>query len=62
MQDGVYLVCHPKFRLATRPPSISAAQHTLKFPPKGPWSFTTATRSGKVPLKVPSIPVWVAEF
>ena len=29
-------------------------------PPKGPWSFTTATRTGKVPLKVPSSPVWVA--
>ena len=27
--------------------------------PKGPWSFTTATRTGKVPLKVPSSPVWV---
>ena len=40
--------------------SISAAQHTVKFPPKGPRSFTTATRTGKVPLKVPSSPVWVA--
>ena len=53
-------VCHPKFRLATRLPFISAAQHTVKFPPKGPWSFTTATRTGKVPLKVPSSLVWVA--
>ena len=26
------------------------------FPPKGPWSFTAATRTGKVPLKVPSSP------
>ena len=40
------------------PPSPN--QHTVKFPPKGPWSFTTATRTGKVPLKVPSSPVWVA--
>ena len=40
MQDGVHLLCHPKFRLATRLPSISAAQHIVKFPPKGPWSFT----------------------
>ena len=31
-------------------------------PPKGPWSFTTATRTGKVRLKVPSSQVWVAEF
>ena len=58
MQDGVHLLCRPKFRLATSLPSISAA-HTVKFPPKGPWSFTTATRTGKVPLKVPSNPVWV---
>ena len=29
-------------------------------PPKGPWSFTTATRTRKVPLKVPSSPIWVA--
>ena len=56
MQDGVHLLCHPKFRL----PSISAAQHTVKFPPQGPWAFTTATRTGKVPLKVPFSPVWVA--
>ena len=60
MQDGVHLLCHPKFRLATSLPSISAAQHTVKFPPKCPWSFTTATRTEKVPLKVPSSPVWVA--
>ena len=60
MQEGVHLLCHTKFRLATRLPSISAAQHTVKFPPKGPWSFTTATRTRKVPLKVPSGPVLVA--
>ena len=29
-------------------------------PRKSPWSFTSATRTGKVPLKVPSSPVWVA--
>ena len=57
MQDGVHLLCHPKFRFATSLPSISTAQHTVKFPPKGPSSFT---RTGKVPLKVPSGPVWVA--
>ena len=61
MQDGVHLLCHPKFRFATSLPSISTAQHTVKFPPKGRWSFTTATRTGKVPLKVPCSPVWVAE-
>ena len=59
MQEGVHLLCYPKFRFATSLPSISAA-HTVKFPPKGPWSFTTATRTRKVPLKVPSSPVWVA--
>ena len=59
MQQGVHLLWHPKFRFATSLPSISAA-HTVKFPPKGPWSFTTATRTGKLPLKVPSSPVWVA--
>ena len=59
MQEGAHLLCHPKFRFATSLPSISAA-HTVKFPPKGPLSFTTATRTGKVPLKVPSSPVWVA--
>ena len=35
----------------------SPPPNTVKFPPKGPWSFTTATRTGKVPLKVPSNPV-----
>ena len=60
MQDGVHLLCHPKFRFATSLPSISPAQHTVKFPPKGPWSFTTTTRTRKVPLEVPSSPVWVA--
>ena len=35
MQEGVHLLCHPKFRFATSLPSISAA-HTVKFPPKGP--------------------------
>ena len=62
MQDGVHLLRHPKFRFATSLPSISTAQHTVKLPPKGSWSFTTATRTGKVPLKVPSSPVWVARF
>ena len=33
MQDGVHLLCHPKFRFATSLPSISTAQHTVKFPP-----------------------------
>ena len=57
-EDGLL---HSEYYLtATSLPSISAAQHTVKFPPKGPWSFTTATRTGKVPLKVPSSPVWVA--
>ena len=51
MQDGVYLFCYLRFRFATSLPSISAAQHIVKLPPKGPWSFTTATRTGKVPLK-----------
>ena len=60
MRDGVHLFCHPKFRLATCLPSISATQHTVKFPPRGPWCFTTATRTGKVPLKVPSSSLWVA--
>ena len=60
MQDGVHLLCHPKFRFATSLPSISTAQHTVKSPPKGPWSFTTATRTGKVLLKIPASPVWVA--
>ena len=60
MQDGFHLLCHPKFRLATCLLSISAAQHTVKFPPKGLWSFTTATRTGKVPIKVPCSPIWVA--
>ena len=60
MQAGVHLLCHPKFRFATSLPSISTAQHTVKSPPKGPWSFTTATTTEKVPLKVPSSPVWVA--
>ena len=55
MQDGVHLLCHPEFRFATSLPSISTAQHTVKFPPKGPWSFTSATRTGKTPLKVPSV-------
>ena len=54
MQDGVHLLRHPKLRFSISLPFISAAQHTVKFPPKGPWSFTTATRTGKVPLKVPS--------
>ena len=36
--------------------------HSQVPPPKGPWSFTTATRTGKVPLKIPSSPVWVAKF
>ena len=62
MQDGVHLLCHPKFRFATSPPSISTAQYTVKPPLKALWSFTTATRSGKDPLKVPSNPVWVANF
>ena len=60
MQDGVYLLCHPKFSFTTPLPSISATERTVKFPPKGPGSFTTATRTGNVPLKVPSSPVWVA--
>ena len=62
MHDGVHLFCHPKCRLATCLPSISATQHTVKSPPKGCWCFTTATRTGKVPLKVPSGAVSVAEF
>ena len=32
MQDGVHLLCHPKFRSPTRLPSISAIQHTVKSP------------------------------
>ena len=56
MQDGVHLLCHPKFRFATSLPSISAAQHTVKFPPKGPRSFTTAARTGKVPSRSPPVP------
>ena len=35
MQEGVHLLCHPKFRFATSLPPNSAA-HTVKFPPKGP--------------------------
>ena len=35
MQEGVRLLCHPKFRFVTALPSISAA-HAVKFPPKGP--------------------------
>ena len=62
MQDGVHLLCHPKFRFATSLPSISTAQPTVKFPPKGPWSFTTARRTRKVPLKVSSNLVWVAKL
>ena len=38
MQDGVHLFCHPKFRFTTSLPSIFTAQHTVKFPPKGPSS------------------------
>ena len=54
MQEGVHLVCHPpKFQFATSLPSIFTAQHTVKFPPKGPWSFTTATTTGKVPSRSP---------
>ena len=62
MQDEMHLLCHPKFRRATTQPSISTAQHTIKspLPPNGPWSFTTATRNAKVPLKVPFSSAWVA--
>ena len=60
MQDGFHLLCQPKFRFATSLPSMSTTQRTVKFPPKGPWSFTTATRTGKAPLKVPSNPLLVA--
>ena len=62
MQDGVHLLCHPKFRFATSLPSLSTAQHTFKSPPKGPWSFTTARRTRKVPLKVSSNLVWGAKL
>ena len=55
MQDGVHLLCHPKFRLATRLPSISAAQHTVKFPPKGPWSFTMPQEPGRSPSRSPPV-------
>ena len=38
----------------------SPPQHTVKFPPQRPLVLHHATRTGKVPLKVPSSPVWVA--
>ena len=40
--------------------SPSPPPNTQSSPPKSPWSFTTATRTGKFPLKVPSGLVWVA--
>ena len=55
MQDGVHLLCHPKFRFATSLLSISAAQHTVKFPPKGPWSFTLLQEPGRSPSRSPPV-------
>ena len=53
MQDGVDLLCHPKFKFATSLPSISTAQHTFKFPPEGPWSFTMPQEPGRSPSRSP---------
>ena len=41
------------------PPSPPPNTHSSS-PPKGLWSFTTTTRTGNVPLKVPSGPLWDA--
>ena len=37
----------------------SPPPNTQSSPPEGPWSFTTATGTGKVSLNVPSSAVWV---
>ena len=56
MHDGVHLLCHPKFRLATSLPSISAAQHTAKFPPpKAPGPSPVPQEPGRSPSQSPLV-------
>ena len=55
MQDGVHLLCHPKFRFVTSLPSISATQHIVKFPPKGPCPSPLPQEPGRSPSRSPPV-------
>ena len=57
MQEGVHLLCHPKFRFATSLPSISSAPQSSS-PPKAPSPSPLPQELGRSPSRSPL--VWVA--
>ena len=55
MQDGVHILCHPKFRLATSLPSISRVKSKSSSPPKAPGPSPLPQEPGRSPSRSPPI-------